>query len=210
MSFLLFVAAMGWAGQVAPPESVYDQKGRRAGYRATPDSIQKAKAMEGRPAPSFTTSDTLGKPVDSKALFAKPTLLVFIEAGCPCCDSGKVYFDRLNSLHGKAANVLGLVYGSKAKSLAWGKANRPKFRIAPDPEGRIAKAYEARFGLSVRLIDPKGKIALAAPGYSADLLRTVSKQMAALSKKRVPPFEAHPAPGAMASGCPLGSMRKGG
>lgn len=195
--------------QIPEPASAFDQNGKRAGYLATPEAIARARKLEGTKAPAFSLVGGDGKAVDSKSLFKKPTLLVFIEPGCPCCDGGAVYFSRLKKLYPKAANVVGLVYGLPVTAMSWKKANQTAFRVYADPGGKIAKPYRAEVGLALRLIDAKGKIVMSMPGYSASVLKQVASHFDKVGKQNAKNLMTHPAPEAMAMGCPLGSHAAG-
>ncbi len=203
--FLLLLLAF----QIPEPPSALDQNGKRAGYLAGPEAIARAKKWEGTKAPPTRLVGPEGKPIDAKALFKKPTLLVFIEPGCPCCDAGAVYFSRIQKLYLKAANVAGVVYGPPEVASRWRKQNRPVFRVYADPDGRAARAFQAEVGLALRLIAPSGKIVVSTPGYSAGVLKQIVAQIGEVGKQRVREFVTKPATEAMASGCPLGSHADG-
>lgn len=193
------------AGQAPEPPSAYDQNGKRAGYLAKPALIAHAAKLVGTAAPAWRAADTKGRRLDSKVLYRKPTLLVFIEFGCPCCEGAQRYFDRIADAYRGTANFVGVLYGPASAAKAWKTYRRTPFAIVADPKGEIARSYEAQVGLAVRLIAPNGNIVLSTPGYSVKVLEEVASQMGTLGKQKPRKVVTKPAPEAMASGCPLGS-----
>ena len=180
-----------------------DANGQRAGHKVENYAVTELKKVVGKPAPNFQTVDYKGQFASLQKLRTKPVVLVFIERSCPCCKSGKPYFDRIQNVYGDVANVVGVVTGTRAQAAGWRAVNTAQFNVVADPGSGIAKKFHAGAGLYTYLVGKDGKIALAYPGYSQSMLRELTAKIAKMAKVKDGHMEVRPAPTELTVGCGL-------
>lgn len=125
----------------------------------------------GKPAPSFTGTDSRGQPVTLAALRGKTVVLEWTNHDCPYVR--KHYsVDNMQKLQRQAAKdgivwlqvissgpgLEGHVDGPKAEDLNRTRKAAPS-GVVLDPTGKIGKLYSARHTPTMVVIDPKGLVA---------------------------------------------------
>jgi peroxiredoxin len=121
---------------------------------------------EGKDAPAFTLNDVAGKKVSLADYKGKVVVLEW--AGLDCPFTAKFYKDNVlqgwqDSYEAKSKDVVWLTIFTKvdaSKVSDWIKANNDKSTdVLIDPDGAVAKKYEAKKTPFVVVVDKNGKLA---------------------------------------------------
>ena len=163
---ILCVGLLQWQGLSK------DRLGHVAGL-LVPKSVAQYGSLRG-PAPDFIGQDATGRPIQLKLVGKRPVVLVFIDRDCPYTRNAKTYFDQIQHGFGNDAMVLGVIDANQDDAGEWVEAAVPKFRLALDPDLKIAKSYGATNGLFTVLIGPDRKIVKSWPGFSKSMLEELT------------------------------------
>lgn len=199
----LFSVGVLAVAQQAHIDDIRDATGKRAGHATLKSASTNSSNLIGKSAYMFTATSDKGQKISLKALLKKPTTLMFIEKGCPCCEGATPYFDRIGAKYADISNVVGVVAGTELEAASWKKRTRAQFLVVADPGAKIPKEFGAQAGLATRLVDCSGKIVLSYPGYSAPMLKELTNKLAVLAGVAERKFDTRPAPQAMTSGCAI-------
>ncbi|OGQ04702.1 MAG: hypothetical protein A2W61_03890 [Deltaproteobacteria bacterium RIFCSPLOWO2_01_44_7] len=99
----------------------------------------------GNPAPDFSTTDDLGKPVSLKDYKGKTVILYFYpKDDTPgCTKEAESFRDHIRAFEGKNAVILGVSFDTQSSHQKFKEKYRLPFRLLIDPDKKIAKAYES-------------------------------------------------------------------
>ncbi len=132
-----------------------------------------AQTTVGQPAPSFTASDTSGKPVSLSSFKGKYVVLEWTNPGCPFV---KKHYDGGNMpATQKAALSKGVVwlsmvstakshqdYATPAELTAWQKSkNAVPTATLMDADGKVGRLFAARTTPHLYIVNPDGKVVYA-------------------------------------------------
>jgi peroxiredoxin len=132
-----------------------------------------AAASVGQPAPAFTATDTVGKPVSLADYKGRHVVLEWVNPGCPFVV--KHYGAANMQATQKAAVDKGVVwlainstasghgdYRSPAEMAAWMKEQKSAASATlMDTDGKVGRAYGARTTPHMYVIDPQGTLVYA-------------------------------------------------
>lgn len=193
--------------QQSLPKSL-DATGQVAGYLVP--QAPSFRLKQGT-APRIDSLDATGRAINL-AMFAKgPIVLFFIDRDCPYTRVSKSYYDQIQFVYRTQATVIGVIDANKDDAGEWVEAAVPKFRLALDPDLKIAKAYGAVNSMHTVLISRDLKVIASWRGFSASVLKDLSAQ---LSKQegvhQKPILRFGSAPSALTCGNPLTPQDKKG
>jgi len=184
---------------VAATPAVEDEK-----HKVTPEMLRKAEAKARKPAPTFRVADAEGVVVDlAEAVKTGPVVLVFIKDGCPCSTSAEGYFDAIHAAYRGRITFFGVIEGDAKVARRWGAEHGVPFPILPDPRLELTRSYGATNSAFVAVIDRSGDLAEFWPGYSAGMLRDLSRRASELAGMPEEPIDFADAPEELYSGCPF-------
>ena len=155
----------------------------------------------GRSIPAQKLADADGKPVQIGGKKSRPTLLYFIQNGCPCCKAAKPFADRFQTYYGDVADVYGIIDASAPEARKWSEAVSAQFRVIPDPQLKIIRSFGITNGTSMILLDQAGKVTDAFAGYSVSTLTALNRRITKLSGIEERPYIYRPAPKIETTGC---------
>lgn len=137
----------------------------------------------GTSAPAFSLPDDKGQVHSLAEGLAKgPVLLVFFKISCPTCQYGLPFFERL---HNRLGNAPVSLWAVSQNSLDHTNAFRREFGVETlpalfdsDEEGyAVSNAYGVTHVPTAFLIEPDGKIALTAVGWSRDDTAAIARRL---------------------------------
>jgi len=129
-------------------------------HRATAELIESAQAQRARkagdPAPEFTLRDPDDKPVSSRELLARGSLVVSFYRGvwCPYCNLElQALQDALPEIAARGASLVAISPQTAPNSRKSQRDNKLGFPILSDTKSEVANAFGIRFALPDYLVE---------------------------------------------------------
>lgn len=171
-------------------------------HPVTQAMVKLTAAAARKPAPDFDLQDASGKNWNFASLSqGKPVYLYFILDGCPCSTSAEPLFhDLYKKYQGKIA-FAGVIWDSPKAAAQWAKGHETPYPVLADPKLKAIHAFKATNSVFSLLIMPDRTIEKMWPGYSQDLLRDISSNLARAADVPDTPFDPRYAPLKKSSGC---------
>lgn len=165
-----------------------------------------ANKQVGRVIPAQKLTDTDGKPAQIGGKKSRPTLLYFIQNGCPCCKAAKPFADRFQTYYGDVADVYGVIDSPAGEARKWTAAVSAQFRVIPDPRMKVIRSFGVTNGTSMILLDRNGKVTDSFAGYSVSALTALNRRITKLTGIAARPYIYRPAPKVETTGCPFAGI----
>jgi peroxiredoxin len=196
-----------WALQAPPkaihpseqPESAIVRPGKI--YPVTPEMELALKQAEGKPLFDGGLVRQDGKPAALREFLGKPALLYFIQKDCPCCVTAGPGVRRLAEAFRGKAEVIGVIDGGPDAVAKWTKANEPAYPVLGDPSLACIRHYGVQRGTSMLLLDAKGTVVAATPGYGREIFQSLAGRIAGLAGTPAPNLRWDDMPARATSGC---------
>lgn len=143
-------------------------------------SIALAAMLSGAaPIPSFSLQASDGHRYSTAALATgKPTIVIFLSAGCPHNPPGIRDMNRLVAeLHGRV-RVVGMTNLDPSRTRQFARKYGARFPVISDTDGKVIEAFGAKAGLDTAVVTPGGGLTETWTGYSRGTLRKLFADIA--------------------------------
>ena len=135
--------------------------------------------------------------------WGRPTVLVFIQDGCPCSEAAEPYFRSLVEAYGPEVSFLGVIDGDSSVASRWRQDHQTPYPVLADPDLSLIRHYGAQRSAYSALISREGRIERLWPGFSADMLRELGARLAEARGIAEVKLAHEEAPARLTSGCPF-------
>jgi hypothetical protein len=213
--FLTVAAAVAWVTLVwlggrerseVPTREVIPAKPTVEKHFVTPDQLLECGASAERRIEPFSAVAHNGAQFKWPAAgVSRPVVLVFIKQGCPCSVDFEPFFHRLEERYHDAADFVGVIDADVGSARAYAVANKVPYRVLADPDHAIITRCEAKSGGYVALLGVNSQLDTLWPGCSADMMRALSRRIAALRALAERPLDVSDMPKVLTTGCPFAS-----
>ena len=171
-------------------------------HPVTPAMLASAGEMAGLRVIGAELEASDGRLISPAAVAAdRPTVLVFIQAGCPCSEAAEPFFRPLHEAYGARVAFLGVMGGDRSEAREWADRHRSPYPVLADPDLRVIRACGVERSAYVALVARGGAIERLWPGYSAGMLAELGRRLSRMADLPKTPTDTTGAPAVLASGC---------
>jgi peroxiredoxin len=173
-------------------------------HYVTPQQLSASGAMSARSVGPITAVGHDGRRREWKELAgAQPVVMVFIKKDCPCNVEFEPFFQRLYQAYRKSVRFLGVIDGGIETAQHYAEANAVPYLVLADPEQVLISRCRAENGAYVALVTPAGVLSTVWPGFSAEMMGELSRQIASLAGVEEQRIETSGLPNVLTTGCPF-------
>jgi peroxiredoxin len=133
----------------------------------------------------------------------RPLVLVFIKRDCPCSVEFEPFFHRLAAAYHDCVRFAGVIDAPEDVARRYAEANRVPYPVLADAGRRLIAQFRAENGAYVALLTPDGVLDTLWPGCSAEMMRDMSRRLAAVANVAERPVDYTDMPDALTTGCPF-------
>ncbi|MBN8690655.1 MAG: redoxin domain-containing protein [Armatimonadetes bacterium] len=151
--------------------------------------------------PTFKLASTSGKSFTQADLKGKPTLLVFLKAGCPHNPKSMPDFTRLSKQVAGKMNLVLVTNITQSEAKPYAKEIKSSLPLVSDPNRVLIKLAGAKHSLDMGLVSSDGKKIVATyEGYSKQVLAQVLADVVASGGPKLN-LDLSKYPSSLQSGC---------
>jgi hypothetical protein len=133
----------------------------------------------------------------------QPVVIVFIKQDCPCNIEFEPFFHRLYQSYKDSARFVGVIDGGVETARRYANANRVPYLVLADPEQVLISRFRVENGAYVALMTPAGVLDTLWPGCSTEMMRDLSRRIAARAGVEEQPVATSGLPDVLTTGCPF-------
>jgi len=130
----------------------------------------------------------------------RPTVLYFIQNGCPCSELAHPFFERLASLARNHGTFAGVVGGTLEDAQAWQKSYPSSFPTYSDAKVQLIEEFGIERSAFVALVLPGGVVRKVWPGFSGPMLLELLRELSP-DPDQLADLDVKAAPSELTSGC---------
>ncbi len=171
-------------------------------HEVTPKMEKISGSWARRTAPTFSTKDAAGQPLQlAQALAHGPVFLYFIKDGCPCSIDAQPLFNHLRDKFKGKVSFVGVIDVDSAAAKKWAGKNAMTDPLLADAKRDVIHAYKATNSAFSALVLQDGTIEKMWPGYSKEYLLDMNSRLADALGEKVTSFDTLYAPPSKTAGC---------
>lgn len=172
-------------------------------YKIEKSGLQKDSVNIKEKINKFISIDQNNNKINLKNILDKgPIVFIGILYGCPCNEKAQPIINNLAKKYINKATFIGLMPGKKKYLSKYSQKTKSIHPIILDDQKSMISMLQMKSSGFMTLIGRKGEIIKNWPGYSADILKELNKDLSSLTNTIFTPFDAQYAPLEITCGCP--------